>query len=70
MQAVITRPDLRDHFVLEVELSADSDHTAAAEALKQAVQGICRVRVDEVNFMEAGTIPTNAPGVRDERVWK
>lgn len=70
MQAVVTRPDLRDHFVLEVEMAADSDHTAAAEALKQAIQGICRVRVDEVNFVEAGTIPANAPGVRDERVWE
>lgn len=70
MQAVITRPDLRDHFVLEVEMALESDHTGAAEALKQAVQGICRVRVDEVNFVEEGTIPANAPGVRDERVWE
>jgi hypothetical protein len=61
---------LRDHFVLEVELAGDVEGTAAAEALKQAVQGICRVRVDEVNFVEAGTIPANAPGVRDERVWE
>jgi phenylacetate-CoA ligase len=70
LQAVITRPDLRDHFVLEVEMALDSDVTAAAEALKQAVQGICRVRVDEVNFLPEGTIPANAPGVRDERVWE
>jgi phenylacetate-CoA ligase len=70
MQAVITRPDLRDHFVLEVEMALDSDVTAAAEALKQAVQGICRVRVDEVNFLPEGAIPANAPGVRDERVWE
>jgi phenylacetate-CoA ligase len=69
MQAVITRPDLRDHFVLEVELAPEVEGTAAAEALKQAVQAICRVRVDEVNFVIVGTIPANAPGVRDERVW-
>ncbi|HRO23284.1 MAG TPA: AMP-binding protein [Promineifilum sp.] len=65
MQAIITRPDgLRDHFVLQVTTAEGTDEAAVAEGLKAAVQGICRVRVDEVGFGEVGDRP-----VVDEREW-
>ena len=37
-----------------------------AEGLKGAVQGVCRVRVDEVGF---GEVEGGAPMVVDERQW-
>jgi len=65
MQAIITRPDgMRDHFVLQVTTAEGTDEAAVAEGLKAAVQGICRVRVDEVGFGEVGDRP-----VVDEREW-
>jgi hypothetical protein len=67
MQAVITRPDgVRDHFALRVSAAEGADETAIAEGLKAAVQGICRVRVDEVGFGEVGV---EGPTVVDEREW-
>lgn len=67
MQAIITRPDgLRDHFALRVSLAAGADETAVAEGLKAAVQGVCRVRVDEVGF---GEVIDEGPAVVDQREW-
>lgn len=66
MQAVITRPDgVRDHFALRVAVVEGTDETAVAEGLKAAVQGVCRVRVDEVGFGEVG----DGPPVVDKREW-
>lgn len=71
MQAVITRPDgIRDHFALRVVAGGGADENKLAEGLKAAVQGLCRVRVDEVLFVEAGAIAPDAPAVVDERVWE
>jgi len=67
MQAIITRPDgLRDHFALQVAAAEGADETAIAEGLKAAVQGVCRVRVDEVGFGEVGD---DGAAVVDGRVW-
>ena len=67
MQAVITRPDgVRDHFALRVSAADGADEAALAEGLKAAVQGVCRVRVDEVEFGEVA----DGPMVVDEREWQ
>lgn len=67
MQAVITRPDgVRDHLALRVQAAEDADRAAMAEGLKAAVQGVCRVRVDEVGF---GEVSSEGPAVVDEREW-
>ncbi|MFO7661999.1 MAG: AMP-binding protein [Chloroflexota bacterium] len=71
MQAVITRPEgARDQFDLRVVAAEGVDKNRLAEGLKAAVQGICRVRVDEVTFVEQGSIAPDAPGVVDERQWE
>ncbi|MBP6016919.1 MAG: AMP-binding protein [Candidatus Promineofilum sp.] len=68
MQAIITRPDgARDHLVLRVAVDEGADEAAIAEGLRAAVQGVCRVRVDEVRFGEVGG---DGPMVADEREWK
>ena len=66
-QAVITRPDgARDHLALRVEMVEGADEAAVVQGLKAAVQGVCRVRVDEVGFEE---VAAEQPVVVDERVW-
>ncbi len=71
LQAVITRPDgVRDQFGLLVRAAADVDQAAVAEGLSQAVQGLCRVRVDEVVFAPEGVLAEDAPLVRDAREWE
>ncbi|WP_374687254.1 phenylacetate--CoA ligase family protein [Promineifilum sp.] len=68
VQAVVTRPDgVRDHFALRVAAAEGANTAAIAEGLKAAVQGVCRVRVDEVVFGEVGA---DGPTVADERGWE
>lgn len=67
-QAIITRPDgARDHLALRVAAAEGADQAAIAEGLRAAVQGVCRVRVDEVGFGEVGS---EGPMVVDEREWQ
>ncbi len=74
VQAVVTRPDgVRDHLALRVaaplpegEGQGEGSRTALAEALKGAVQGVCRVRVDEVGF---DMLEDRESVVVDRREW-
>lgn len=69
VQGVVSRPEHKDHFLLRVE-AADVDQATVAEQVKTAVQGLCRVRVDDVEFLVPGTLGENAPGMVDERDWQ
>ncbi|RME81680.1 MAG: phenylacetate--CoA ligase family protein [Caldilineae bacterium] len=64
VQGVVTRPETRDVFTVRVAAPADA---SAAEGIKAAVQQVCRVRVDAVEFVEA--LAADAPGMVDERSW-
>lgn len=66
-QAVITRPENRDHVLLKVETAAGSDELAAQ--LKGAVEMLTRLRVDVVEFVAPGTLPQGKV-VADERTWE
>ncbi|UCC51778.1 MAG: hypothetical protein JSV68_22150 [Anaerolineaceae bacterium] len=66
----MSRPELRDSFVLRVVAEEGPDEVKAAEQLKQAVIGLCRVRVDGVEFVSAQTIAADDPTVLDERTWE
>jgi hypothetical protein len=71
VQVIITRPDgVRDHLGLLVDTAEGVDRQALTDQLAQAVQGICRVRVDEVIFVPAGGLSADAPLVRDAREWE
>ncbi len=67
IQGVVTRPDLKDMFTLRVEGDGLGDEAAAM--LKTAVTNLCRIRVDAVEFVPAGTIADDAPGMVDGRTW-
>jgi phenylacetate-CoA ligase len=67
VQGVVTRPDLSDVFTLRVVADAGVDETAVSQALMDAVRGVCRVRVNGVEFVDA--LADDAPGMIDGRSW-
>ncbi len=68
VQGVVTRPDLSDVFTLRVVAEAGVDKTAVSQALMETVRGICRVRVNQVEFVDA--LADDAPGMVDGRSWE
>lgn len=70
VQGIVTRPESRDHLTLRLALAGnDSNTDALVEPLKQSVRSVCRVRLDEVEFVAADAISADAPGMVDERDW-
>ena len=70
LQAVITRPELRDQFVLHiVPAQPVADEDQARDQIAALVRETCRVRVDEIHFLPAGSIPEGAPVMLDQRTW-
>jgi phenylacetate-CoA ligase len=70
-QGIITQPETRDYFKLQVALAPDQegDRAGLAEKIKAQVRGVCRVTLDEVAFVEPDTIAADAPGMVDRRNW-
>jgi phenylacetate-CoA ligase len=69
IQGIVTRPGTRDHLTLRVALTNDADSAALVEPIKESVRAVCRVRVDEVEFVDLSAIPADAPGMEDRRDW-
>lgn len=70
-QAIITRPQQRDVFTLQLELNNESaDKDTLSQSLIEAVPQICRVKPDEVAFVATGSIAEDAKQVVDERSWE
>jgi len=70
-QAVITRPQHRDHLTVLVELHEDADDVAHIEAaVKAHLQGVARLRVDDVQLVESGAIDPQQRSIIDERTWE
>jgi phenylacetate-CoA ligase len=67
VQAVVTRPDLKDVLTLKAVVAAEAGSEALAEGLKRAVTAVCRLRVDAVKFVDS--LPDGAPGIVDARAW-
>ena len=72
VQGIVTRPDkVRDEFTLRVELKDEAgDREKLKREYAEAVKGLCRVSVDRVELVSAGTIAENARGMVDERKWE
>jgi phenylacetate-CoA ligase len=70
-QGIITQPETRDYFQLQVALSPgqQGDPAELAEKIKTQVRGVCRVTLDEVVFVEPDAIAADAPGMVDRRAW-
>ena len=70
VQGVITRPELRDAFVIKiVPQEPPADATATIAQIKEQVRQVCRVRVDEVQFVAPDAIPEGSPIMLDQRSW-
>lgn len=63
-QAVVTRPGHTDEFTVRIEQPA-----APADQLRQRLQDLLKLRV-EVELIPPGTLPADAPRIRDERTWE
>jgi phenylacetate-CoA ligase len=68
-QAVITRPGNQDYVTLNIELHPEHAGEDVSEAIKNYVQAMSRLRVDEVVVVEAGTLDPAGRTIRDERKW-
>ncbi len=64
IQGVVARPGDRDEFRVRVVGAGDA---ALGARLAEVVRQICRVRVDDVAFVDA--LEKGAPGMLDERSW-
>jgi phenylacetate-CoA ligase len=69
VQATVTRADHRDRLLLRVA-SAGGDTAEGKEKLMTAVQSICRVRPDVVEFVAEGDLPVGSAAIHDERDWR
>lgn len=68
VQGVVSRPDVRDQFHVRVALAEGVEATEElAEMIKGAVRQLCRVRVDDVAFVDA--IDADQRTMLDEREW-
>ncbi len=71
VQGFVTRPRMRDEFTLKVELAEEvADRDALAHGFGNAVRELCRVGVDRIEFVPAGTIAADAKMMVDERKWE
>ena len=69
IQVVITRLENRDVLTVNVELQQGASGEGLGNKLSALAQQAVRLRIDTVNFVEAGVIDPNARTIIDERVW-
>lgn len=69
IQAIITRPDNKDVVTLNIELHAGQESGQIGEQLKELAHKAVRLRIDEVNFVDAGVIDPAQRTVIDKRTW-
>ncbi|PJF22752.1 MAG: hypothetical protein CUN56_04435 [Phototrophicales bacterium] len=70
IQAIITRPGNNDHVLLRVELQPGTNANGLAEKLKEAARSAVRLRIDDVEFVEPGSIKPGERVVKDQRTWE
>jgi phenylacetate-CoA ligase len=69
IQAIITRPANSDYVTLRVELQDGADGTDLPEKLKELARVAVRLRIDDVEIVEAGGIDPSERTVQDQRDW-
>ncbi|MBI2910160.1 MAG: AMP-binding protein [Chloroflexi bacterium] len=70
-QILVGRQAQRDEITLTAELKDETlDRERVADELNKRFQNVCRVKLDRVDFVTAGTIPERAPRIVDERKWE
>ena len=70
-QLVVGRRENRDEIVLSAELKDETvNRENLAEELNRRFQDVCRMRLDRVEFVSAGSIPEGQPRLIDSRKWE
>jgi len=70
-QIVVGRRGHRDEMTLKVELKDEAiDKSKLAEALNKRFQDVCRMKIDNIEFVAKGTFPEEYQKVVDERTWE
>jgi phenylacetate-CoA ligase len=70
-QLIVGRRQHRDELVLKAEFKNTGVDTARlSDDLNQKFQDICRIKIDKIDFVEAGSIPEKRQGIIDERKWE
>ncbi|CAG0945756.1 phenylacetate-CoA ligase [Anaerolineae bacterium] len=72
VQGVVTRPDnVRDHFKIKVELAQPiGEPDVLSTSFANVVRDLCRVGVDQVEFISAGSLAADAKVMVDDRKWE
>jgi phenylacetate-CoA ligase len=70
-QLTVGRRENRDELSLKVELkNKGADTTKLAVDINNKFQDICRIKIDKIEFVVAGTITEKDQGLKDERKWE
>jgi phenylacetate-CoA ligase len=70
-QLAVGRRQHRDELTLKAELKkAGADTVKLAQDINQKFQDICRIKIDKIDFVAAGTISDKERGLKDERKWE
>lgn len=69
IQVIITRPENSDVVTFNIELNEGESGDGVADKLKALAQQAVRLRIDEVNFVKAGSIDPSARKIIDQRDW-
>ena len=68
-QLKVSRFDLRDHMLLQVELREPEDEEALRRDLSSRLGSALKLKVDSIEFVHLGTIPQGSNKIVDERKW-
>jgi len=70
-QLVVTRSGERDDLLLKAELKDNSaDRESLAQEINERFQSTCRVKLNRIEFIPAGTLPEKYQKLTDERKWE
>lgn len=70
VQGEVSRPDDKDHFLIRIAMNdGNIDTEGLVEPLHGAIQQACRVRANEIVFVNVNEIAEDAPGMVDARDW-
>jgi len=70
-QIVVSRSGQRDEMTLKIELKDEAvAREKLADDLNKRFQNLCRVKIDQIEFVEKGAIPEEHQKIVDERAWE
>jgi len=70
-QMVVGRRQHRDEMTLKVALKdSGADKAKLSIDINQKFQDICRIKIDKIEFVDAGAISEKQQGIKDERKWE